>query len=139
MKRVFVLAFFITVVLCSQVYPSKMSVVYNCPSFNVYVSQHFKGEKLIIDGKIENLYYVPLIDIIGYVDGISHNRIIEKKEFYIGYIGEWQDVDSAKSFEIVFQKGDKIKKLKFTINYNYASWKESVNNYEYFTLKVLNR
>ncbi len=138
MKRIILVLFYI-ILFCIPLFSDNFVKVYNCPSFNFYLSQKFKGNNLVITGKIENLYYVPLIDIIGYVDGIKDNQVIEKRKFYIPYIGEWQDVDSKKTFKIVFKKGKSIKKLKFTINFNYASWKESMDNYEYFTVKVSNK
>ncbi len=138
MKRVIFILLFI-IISGITLSSANFIKVFNCPSFNVYLKQEFKNNNLIVTGKIENLYYIPLIDIIGYVDGISDNKVIEKRKFYIPYIGEWQDVDSKKTFKVVFKKGKNIKKLKFTINFNYASWKESMDNYEYFTVKVLNK
>ena len=130
---------FLTFSICSTLFSKKMPLVYNCPNFNVYLEQKLKGNELILNGIIENLYYVALMDVSGEIDGISNGKIIEKRNFYIPLIGEWQDVDSRKSFKVIFKHGKEIKTLKFTINFNYASWKEGMDNYEYFNVKVQNR
>ncbi len=134
-KKFFFFIFFIFT-FPHLIFCSNFHLVYNSPNFNIYISKKYKNGELLINGKIENLYYVPIIDITGYVEAISNKKIIEKKEFFISYLGQWEDQDSKKDFKIIFSNGAKIQELKFTINFSYASWKESSNNYEYFTIKL---
>ena len=135
MSRFIYLITFLLLFKC-LLYGKALSLVYNSPNFNVYILKQIKNGKLIIEGTIENLYYVPLIDITGYVDALCGKHVVEKKRFYIGYIGEWGDVDSKKNFTLSFSKAYCLDKLKFTINFEYGAWKESTNNYEYFIVKI---
>ncbi len=117
----------------------KFKRVYNSPHFNIYMKKVISGNKLIIKGILANNYWEPIINSFIYVDAIDKNgKVIEKKEAYVDEIDPCPDSSCQKPFVLKFNKGKKIVKLRFSINFYYAAWKIDQDDWDFFTIKISN-